>query len=114
MPQREYEETRAVAHLPNLQIEIIHGRSPAGDAERLSINLLAVPSFGAFRSYVEAANPFVFWMRFAQRAWAPWLGAVPAFSPWSALCEGSVSGQIALPGHKHGEQESSSSAFRES
>jgi len=110
MPQRDFEETRAVAHLPNLQIEIIHARSPAGDAERLSINMLAVPSFGAFRNYVEIANPFTFWMRFAQTAWAPWLSAVPAISPWSALRGAPVSGQIAPPEHKHGGRESSKTA----
>jgi hypothetical protein len=97
MPQGDFEETRAVAHLPNLQIEIIHGRSPVGDAERLSINMLAVPSFGAFRNYVEIANPFILWMRFVRTAWVPWLSAAPAISPWSALREGPVSGHIAPP-----------------
>ncbi len=106
MAQGDLEETRAVAHLPNLQIEIIRGRSPAGDAERLSINMLAVPSFGAFRNYVEIANPFIFWLRFAQTAWAPWLSAVPAISPWSALRVGPVSGHIEPPERKHGGQES--------
>jgi hypothetical protein len=34
--------------LPGLDIEIIHRRSPSGDAEQISINLQAVPSFEAF------------------------------------------------------------------
>jgi hypothetical protein len=63
--------------LPNLDIEIIHSRSAEGDAEWLSISLQAIPSFEAFGRYLEAANPFLFWMRVAQTAWAPWLGSAP-------------------------------------
>jgi hypothetical protein len=85
MPQGDIEETKAVALLPNLKIEITHGRLPAGDAERLTISVSAVPSFEAFGRYLEAANPFLFWMRFAQTAWAPWLSAFPASTPPSAL-----------------------------
>ncbi len=77
MPQSRFDETRAAARLPNLDIEIVHSRSPAGDAERISISVLAVPSLEAFGRYLEAANPFLFWMRFAQTAWSPWLGAFP-------------------------------------
>jgi hypothetical protein len=74
-------ETKATAHLPNLDIEIIHSRSPAGDAERISVSVLAIPSFESFGRYLEAANPFLFWMRFAQTAWAPWFGVFPAMFP---------------------------------
>lgn len=78
MPQGQYEETKATARLPSLDIEIIHSRSPSGDAERISISVLAVPTFEAFGRYLEAANPFLFWMRLARTAWTPWLGATPA------------------------------------
>jgi len=81
MPQGQFEETKATARLPNLDIEIIHSRSPSGDAERISISVLAVPSFEAFGRYLEAANPFLFWMRLARTAWTPWLGAAPAKLP---------------------------------
>jgi hypothetical protein len=74
MPQGHFEETKAIGRLPKLDIEINYSRSPAGDAERLSISVQAVPSFEAFGRYLEAANPFLFWMRLAQTAWAPWLG----------------------------------------
>ena len=79
--QDHFEETRAIARLPNLDIEIIHGCSADGNAERLSISVLAVPSFDAFGRAMEAANPFLFWMRIAQRAWAPWLGSTQARLP---------------------------------
>jgi hypothetical protein len=40
--------TRATARLPGLNIEIIHRRSPNDEAEQISINLQAMPSFEAF------------------------------------------------------------------
>jgi hypothetical protein len=61
--------TKATAHLPGLEIEIVHRQSPAGDSEQLSINLQAVPSFEAFGRFLEAANPFAFWAL----AWSPWV-----------------------------------------
>ena len=85
MPEGHFEETKAIGRLPNLDIEINYSRSPAGDAERLSISVQAVPSFEAFGRYLEAANPFLFWMRLAQTAWAPWLGPFPAKLPRSNL-----------------------------
>ena len=69
MAQGEPKEIKAVALLPNLKIEILHERSPDGDAERLSINLLAYPSFEAFGRYVEAAGHFLFWPWFMPAAW---------------------------------------------
>jgi hypothetical protein len=81
MQEGHFEETRATARLPNLDIEIIHGRSADGAAEYLSLSLRAMPSFEAFGRAMEAANPFLFWMRLAQTAWAPWLGASPASLP---------------------------------
>jgi hypothetical protein len=45
--QPEIDATRATARLPGLDIEIVHRRSPGGDAEQISVNLQAVPSFEA-------------------------------------------------------------------
>ena len=67
--------TKATAHLPNLDIEILHRRSPSGDREQISIVLQAVPSFEAFGRFIEAANPFAFWAQAAWLAWFPWLEA---------------------------------------
>jgi len=39
--------TRTTARLPGLDIEIIHRRSPNDEAEQISINLQAMPSFEA-------------------------------------------------------------------
>ncbi len=84
MPPHELDAPQATARLPGLDIEIVHRRSPAGDAEQLSINLTAAPSFDAFARYLESANPFAFWAEFARLAWAPWLGAAAWALPWSA------------------------------
>lgn len=81
MPQDYPDETKLTARLPNLDIEIVRSISPDGGAERISISVQAVPSFEAFGRFLEAANPFLFWMRFAQTAWTPWLSAAPASVP---------------------------------
>ena len=70
-PHNEDEITRATAHLPGLDIEIVHVRAP--DAERISVHLQAMPSFEAFGRLVESANPFAFWAEAARLAWLPWL-----------------------------------------
>jgi hypothetical protein len=65
----------------HLDIEIVHRRSPSGDAEQISINLQAVPSFEAFGRFVESANPFTFWAQAMQMAWFPWRAAAQAMLP---------------------------------
>jgi len=67
--------TRATARLPGLNIEIIHRRSLNGEAEQISINLQAMPSFEAFGRFLETANPFAIWAQAVQMAWLPWLNA---------------------------------------
>jgi hypothetical protein len=87
-PQIHEDTARAIAHLPGLNIEIVHRRSPTADAEQISINLQAVPSFEAFGRFLQTANPFAFWGQVAQLAWFPWLGAWSAPTlPWSVASE---------------------------
>jgi hypothetical protein len=74
-PKNPVVEAKATAHLPRLDIEILHRRSPSGDAEQISIVLQAVPSFEAFDQFIQATNPFAFWVRAAWLAWSPWLEA---------------------------------------
>ena len=76
--QSEIGATKASARLPGLNIEIVHRESPDGDSEQISISLQAVPSFEAFGHFLEAANPFAFWVQAGQLAWLPWLEAVRA------------------------------------
>ena len=77
MARSDYDETRAVARLPNLDIEILHRRPWQGDEEQMVITIRATPSFEAFGRFWEAANPLLFWARMMQVAWSPWLGALP-------------------------------------
>ena len=48
---------KAIAHLPGLDIEIVHHQSPDGLTEQVSINLTAVPSFEAFARSIDAMEP---------------------------------------------------------
>jgi hypothetical protein len=78
------ETTRATAHLPGLDIDIIHRRSPDGEWEQVSINVRATPSFEAFGHLLEATNPFTFWMQAARLTWLPWLLAAQTMMPPSS------------------------------
>jgi hypothetical protein len=72
-PKHDIDATRATTRLPGLDIGIVHRRSPGGDAEQISINLQAVPTFEALGRFIENfSNPFAFW---AMMAWLPWLAA---------------------------------------
>lgn len=69
----DWDETRATARLPNLDIEILHRRAWEGDAEQLQVTLTGTPSLEAAGRMLELANPMLLWMRMAEAAWAPWL-----------------------------------------
>ncbi len=69
----EIDTTKATAHLPGLDIDIIHRQSPDGDWEQISINLRATPSFEAVGRAFEVADPFALWVQAAQWMWMPWL-----------------------------------------
>jgi hypothetical protein len=82
------DETKLTARLPNLEVEIIRREDAAQNAEMLTLNFRAVPSFEAFGRYLlgsapEAApaaesNPFGLWLNLWQQAWAPWLEVAKA------------------------------------
>ena len=82
MERSEYDETRATARLPNLDIEIVHRRPWEGDEEQLVVMLRAVPSFEAFGRLLEASNPLLVWTRMMEAMWSPWVhGLTTALSP---------------------------------
>ena len=87
-------ETRAVARLPNLDIEILHRRLPDEAGEQLAISLKAQPSFDAFARFYERSGPFwpwlalhpmLVWPTILRTLWAPWLSGqqmrVPEVEP---------------------------------
>jgi hypothetical protein len=82
----DFDATKATAHLPGLDIEIVHRRAPDGDAEQISINLKAVPSFEAFVRPLESANPWAFWAEATRLAWLPWLETAHLMGlPWGEV-----------------------------
>jgi hypothetical protein len=82
MEMSDYDETRATARLPNLDIEIVHRRPWEGNEEHLVVTLRAVPSFEAFGRFLEANNRLLAWTRMMQTAWALWVhGLTIALSP---------------------------------
>jgi hypothetical protein len=97
--------TRATARLPGLDIEITHRRSTSGEAEQISINLQAVPSFDAFSRFVESANPLAFWAKALQMAWLPWLAATQ-----TALPPGVTLPQLGLEAPTHADTPAATSA----
>ena len=72
--------TRATTRLHGLNIEIIHRRSLNDEAEQISINLQAMPSFEAFGRFLETANLFALWPQAVQLAWLPWLNVARSVS----------------------------------
>src|SRR3954471_24195006 len=73
MDRSEYDETRATARLPNLDIEIDHRRRWEGDEEQLVVMLRAVPSFEAFGRLLGASNPLLAWTQMLEAVWSPWV-----------------------------------------
>lgn len=73
------DETRAIARLPGLDIEIVH-RAPQGEAgEAIGVMLRAMPSFDALSHGLFAVNPFLAWAEMTaeltQAAWNAWFRA---------------------------------------
>jgi hypothetical protein len=65
------DETRAVARLPRLDIEISHRRED--QAELLTVSLRATPGFDAVAEWLDPGHLLRVWASFN-----PWL----AFNPW--------------------------------
>jgi len=96
--QSERGATKATAHLPGLTIEIVHRQSPGGDAEHISVNLQAVPSFEAFGRYLEAANPFAVWLQASRMVWFPWVEAARvAMLPFGSVLSPPKAGSESRP-----------------
>jgi hypothetical protein len=66
--------------------KVARWRALASDAEHLSINLKAMPSFNTVGRAFQATNPFEVWMRLVEFIWLPWLTAARAsMLRWTAL-----------------------------
>ncbi len=78
MDRSEYDQTRATARLPNLDIEIVHRRPWEGHEEQLVVMLRAVLSFEAFGRLLEARSPLLVWTQMLEAAWSPWVRGLTA------------------------------------
>ena len=81
MQRNAFDETRATARLPHVDIDMVHRRARDGDAEQMSVSVQAVPSFATFARLVAATNPVAFWTSLARASWTPWLAGWKALSP---------------------------------
>ena len=72
-PMAGDETTRATAHLPGLEVEILHRRAPDHSEEQIAISLKAIPSFEAVGRLAEAGNPFAWWTDWLRLVWLPWM-----------------------------------------
>ena len=80
------DETRAIARLPHLEMEIRYRRLPEEQTEQSAITLSAMPTFEAFARFVErqgpwpwlALQPWVLAAQMIQASCQPWLGASSA------------------------------------
>ena len=75
MPPVPTEETRAIAHLPGLDIEIVHRRPQGDSGEAIGIMLHAMPSFDALSRTMFPPHPLLLWAELTQAAWKAWFGA---------------------------------------
>ena len=77
-------ETRAIAHLPTLDIEFVRRELPDEGAEQIALRITARPSFEAFGAALRqplaammAMNPAFFWFGVWRQATEVWL-RIPA------------------------------------
>jgi hypothetical protein len=85
MTTREIDETRAVANLPGLDIEIRHRRAPEENAELVSITMRATPSFDAFATALRG-GPALPWLAMAPFGMTA-VGGFNPFAPWLAMMQ---------------------------
>ncbi len=87
------EETKLIANLPRLDVEVVHVQDPEERAEVVTIKMTANPSFNAFGDYLTKglanpltlmwAAPFGLWSGMVEAAWRPWLSALTPRLPKS-------------------------------
>jgi hypothetical protein len=74
------DETRAVARLPHVDIEIRHKKAPEEGAEYLAITLRATPDFDTAAAFLDPTRVLTAWASF--NPWAAWLKLADPFSLW--------------------------------
>jgi hypothetical protein len=77
------DETKLTAHLPTGNVEMVVREHRDGDSDVMMISIRATPGFQALGQSLNPmalmwANPMGLWMKMAELAWRPWLGALGA------------------------------------
>src|SRR5437868_12226852 len=79
-------EASITAHLPTIDIELMRRRVPEQDAELITVQIRAAPSFEAMERWLaqypslQLGNPFQWWIDATRAAWQPWLAMNPALA----------------------------------
>lgn len=76
-------ETRITAHLPTIDIELMHRELPEQNAELMTVQIRATPSFEAMERWLAQSATFALGQPFALQFWTDML--VPAWLPWLAM-----------------------------
>ncbi|MEO1018615.1 MAG: hypothetical protein AAFY56_13120 [Pseudomonadota bacterium] len=85
-------ETRAIARLPQLEIEIRHKELETENAEIVAITMKATPNFEAVSAWLRplalmpmtALSPWAMWQQTAYSMWRPWLEMMGSHPPENA------------------------------
>ncbi len=81
-------ETRITVHLPTIDIELMHHQLPEQNAELMTVQIRATPSFEAMERWLAQSATFApgqpfalqLWTDMLRRAWLPWLVMNPALA----------------------------------
>jgi hypothetical protein len=85
-------ETKVIAHLPTVDVEITRRMLPDGNAESVAIHITAVPSVEAAARWFLQPGLFALtspmsivsmWSMWMRAAWQPWLASIAAAAPES-------------------------------
>jgi hypothetical protein len=79
-------EASITAHLPTVDIELMRRHVPEQNAELITVQIRATPSFEAMERWLSqypvlpTGNPFQWWTDLMRAAWQPWLAMNPALA----------------------------------
>ncbi|MBP0633222.1 hypothetical protein [Cupriavidus sp. AcVe19-1a] len=81
-------ETRITAHLPTIDIELMHRELPEQNAELITVQIRATPSFEAMERWLAQSATFALgqpfalqlWTDMLRGAWVPWLAKNPVLA----------------------------------
>jgi len=84
-------EASITAHLPMIDIELMRRHAPEQNAELITVQIRATPSFEAMERWLTQypvlppalpfVNPFDWWADMVRAAWQPWLAMNPLLAP---------------------------------